>query len=78
MYMYQGLGQMLTKRLRHHQGCSETPKCAYVIYGQPPNIFVSPVRRRVPRGQMVPAVAAALAVARPVRRRAARLLPAGG
>ena len=32
--MYQGLGQMLTKRLRHHQGCSETPKCAYVIYGQ--------------------------------------------
>ena len=26
---------MLTKRLRHHQGCSETPKCAYVIYGQP-------------------------------------------
>ena len=34
MYMYQGLGQMLTKRLRHHQGCSETPKCAYVIYGQ--------------------------------------------
>ena len=32
---YQGLGQMLTKRLRHHQGCSETPKCAYVIYGQP-------------------------------------------
>ena len=35
MYMYQGLGQMLTKRLRHHQGCSETPKCAYVIYGQP-------------------------------------------
>ena len=33
--MYQGLGQMLTKRLRHHQGCSETPKCAYVIHGQP-------------------------------------------
>ena len=33
--MYQGLGQMLTKRLRHHQGYSETPKCAYVIYGQP-------------------------------------------
>ena len=33
--MYQGLGQMLTKRLPHHQGCSETPKCAYVIYGQP-------------------------------------------
>ena len=21
--------------LQHHQGCSETPKCAYVIYGQP-------------------------------------------
>ena len=38
MYMYQGLGQMLTKRLRHHQGCLETPKCAYVIYGQPLNI----------------------------------------
>jgi len=38
MYMYQGLGQMLTKRLRHHQGCSETPKCAYVIYGQPLSI----------------------------------------
>ena len=35
MYMYQGLGQMLTKRLQHHQGCSETPKFAYVIYGQP-------------------------------------------
>ena len=33
--MYQGLGQMLTIRLQHHQGCSETPKCAYVIYGQP-------------------------------------------
>ena len=26
---------MLTIRLQHHQGCSETPKCAYVIYGQP-------------------------------------------
>ena len=26
---------MLTMRLQHHQGCSETPKCAYVIYGQP-------------------------------------------
>ena len=35
MCMYQGLGQMLTMRLQHHQGCSETPKCAYVIYGQP-------------------------------------------
>ena len=35
MCLYQGLGQMLTKRLQHHQGCSETPKCAYVIYGQP-------------------------------------------
>ena len=35
MCVYQGLGQMLTKRLQHHQGCSETPKCAYVIYGQP-------------------------------------------
>ena len=33
--MYQGLGQMLTMCLQHHQGCSETPKCAYVIYGQP-------------------------------------------
>ena len=33
--MYQGLGQMLTMRLQHHQGCSETQKCAYVIYGQP-------------------------------------------
>ena len=35
--MYQGLGQMLTMRLQHHQGCSEVPKCAYVIYGQPLN-----------------------------------------
>ena len=35
MCMYQGLGQMLTKCLQHHQGCSKTPKCAYVIYGQP-------------------------------------------
>ena len=35
MCMYQGLGQMLTMCLQHHQGCSETPKCAYVIYGQP-------------------------------------------
>ena len=35
MCMYQGLGQMLTIPLQHHQGCSETPKCAYVIYGQP-------------------------------------------
>ena len=26
---------MLTMCLPHHQGCSETPKCAYVIYGQP-------------------------------------------
>ena len=33
--MYQGLGQMLTMFLQHHQGFSETPKCAYVIYGQP-------------------------------------------
>ena len=33
--MYQGLGQMLTKRLQHHQGCSEAQKYAYVIYGQP-------------------------------------------
>ena len=33
--MYQGLGQMLTMCLKHPQGCSETPKCAYVIYGQP-------------------------------------------
>ena len=33
--MYQGLGQMLTMCLQHHQGCSDTPKCAYVIYGQP-------------------------------------------
>ena len=33
--MYQGLGQMLTMCLQHHQGCPETPKCAYVIYGQP-------------------------------------------
>ena len=35
MCMYQGLGQMLTMCLQHHQGCLETPKCAYVIYGQP-------------------------------------------
>ena len=35
MCMYQGLGQMLTMCLQHHQGCSDTPKCAYVIYGQP-------------------------------------------
>ena len=35
--MYQGLGQMLTMCLQHHQGCSETPKYAYVIYGQPLN-----------------------------------------
>ena len=28
--MYQGLGQMLTKCLQHHQGCSETPKSADV------------------------------------------------
>ena len=35
MCMYQGLGQMLTMCLQHNQGCSETPKCAYVIYGQP-------------------------------------------
>ena len=35
MCMYQGLGQMLTMCLQHHQGCSEAPKCAYVIYGQP-------------------------------------------
>ena len=33
--MYQGLGQMLTKCLQHHQGYPETPKSAYVIYGQP-------------------------------------------
>ena len=33
--MYQGLEQMRTICLQHHQGCSETPKCAYVIYGQP-------------------------------------------
>ena len=39
MYMYQGLEQMLTIRLQHHQGCSETQKCAYVIYGQPLIIF---------------------------------------
>ena len=25
---------MLTMRLQHHQGCLETPKYAYVIYGQ--------------------------------------------
>ena len=31
MYMYQGLGQMLTKCLQHHQGCPETPKNADVI-----------------------------------------------
>ena len=31
MYMYQGLGQMLTKCLQHHQGCPETPKSADVI-----------------------------------------------
>ena len=37
MYMCQGLEQLLTIRLQHHQGCSETPKCAYVIYGQPLN-----------------------------------------
>ena len=35
MSMYEGLGQMLTMCLQHHQGCSETLKCAYVIYGQP-------------------------------------------
>ena len=35
MCMYQGLEQMLTICLQHHQGCSETSKCAYVIYGQP-------------------------------------------
>ena len=39
MCMYQGLGQMLTMCLQHHQGCSETPKCAYVIYGQPLSIL---------------------------------------
>ena len=33
--MYQGLEKMLTICLQHHQGCSETPKCAYIIYGQP-------------------------------------------
>ena len=43
MYIYQGLGQMLTKCLRHHQGCSETLKFAYVIYGQP--LTSSEVRR---------------------------------
>ena len=35
MCMYQGLGQMLTMCLPHNQGCLETPKCAYIIYGQP-------------------------------------------
>ena len=35
MCMYQGLEQMLTICLQHYQGCSKTPKCAYVIYGQP-------------------------------------------
>ena len=29
--MYQGLGQMLTKCLQHHQGYPETPKSADVI-----------------------------------------------
>ena len=35
MYMYQGLGQMLTKCLQHHQGCPETPKSADVICERP-------------------------------------------
>ena len=35
MNMYQGLGQMLTKCLQHHQGCPETPKSADVICEQP-------------------------------------------
>ena len=33
--MYQGLGQMLTKCLQHHQGCPETPKSADVICERP-------------------------------------------
>ena len=55
MYMYQGLGQMLTIRLQHHQGCSETPKCAYVIYGQPPRL--STKKKRSPSGKMAAAEA---------------------
>ena len=35
MYMYQGLGQMLTKCLQHHQGYPETPKSADVICERP-------------------------------------------
>ena len=45
--MYQGLGQMLTMCIQHHQGCSETPKCAYVIYGQPLNNCEIPYSFRV-------------------------------
>ena len=26
---------LATYTLQHHQGCLGTPKCAYVIYGQP-------------------------------------------
>ena len=33
--MYQGLGQMLTKCLQHHQGCPDTPKSADVICERP-------------------------------------------
>ena len=39
------VGQMLTMCLQHHQGCLETPKCAYVIYGQhltaPPPVIIT-------------------------------------
>ena len=37
--MYQGLGQMLTKCLQHHQGCPETPKSADVICERPLRSF---------------------------------------
>ena len=48
MCMYQGLGQMLTMCLQHHQGCSENPKCAYVIYGQPHTECHNVLPRTVP------------------------------
>ena len=34
-------------RLQHHQGCSGTPKCAYVIYGQPLTLDGWPKNKRV-------------------------------
>ena len=37
--MYQGLGQMLTKCLQHHQGYPETPKSADVICEWPLKVF---------------------------------------